>query len=119
MASSEVGSSLTSTSAGGDGSADAGGCGEGPASCLRLPRWVAAGRWGSLDWSCAQLGFKAEGPAALGLSFRFLFGLRPGFAPVADGEDDGGAASAAMGECGAGGLKMEGFLCLCEGFLLF
>ena len=75
-----------------------------------MPRWVAAGRWGSLDWSYAQLGFRAEGPAALGLDFRFLFGLWPGFAPVADGEGGGGAASAAMDDCGAGGLQVEGFL---------
>jgi len=71
---------------------------------------VAAGRWGSLAWSCAQLGFRAEGPAALGLGFRFLFGLRLGFAPVADGEGGGGSASAAMDDCGAGGLQVEGFL---------
>jgi len=36
--------------------------------------------------------------------------LRLGFAPVADGEGGGGSASAAMDDCGAGGLQVEGFL---------
>jgi hypothetical protein len=93
---------LTSVSGGGDASAGAWVDDGDPASCLRLPRWVEAGRWGSLDWSCAQLGFRAEGPAALGLGFRFLFVLRPGFAPAADGEDGGGAASAAIWVIAAG-----------------
>ena len=36
---------------------------------------------------------------------------------MADGEGGGGSASAAMDDCGAGGLQVEGFLC--EGFLSF
>jgi hypothetical protein len=106
LVSSEVGSSLTScTAGGGDGSAGAGG----PPSCLRLPRWVAAGRWGSLDWSCAQLGFRAEGAAVFGLGFRFRLGLWLGFAAAGGGVEDG--VGPGMDDCGAGGLRWRGFSC--------
>jgi hypothetical protein len=99
--SSEVGSSLTSASLAAvfvsrDGFSGSGG-GEGSVRSLRLPRWVAAGRWGSLAWSCAQLGFRAAGPGGLGLDFRFRFGLRSGFAAVAGGMEDGGGI--AMDDC--------------------
>jgi hypothetical protein len=57
---------------------------------LRLPRNVEAG---SLDWSWAQLGFRAEGPADFFLGFRFVC------AAVAGATEDGG--SAAMDDCGA------------------
>lgn len=104
LVSSEVGSSLTSSTAGGgDGSAGAGG----PPSCLRLPRWVAAGRWGSLDWSCAQLGFRAEGGAVFGLGFRFRLGLWLGFAAAGGGVEDG--VGPGMDDCGAGGLRWSFF----------
>ena len=96
LVSSEVGSSLIScTAGGGDGSAGAGGS----SSCLRLPRWVAAGRWGSFDWSCAQLGFRAEGSAVFGLGFRFRLGLWLGFAAAGGGVEDG--IGAAMGTIAA------------------
>jgi hypothetical protein len=61
---------------------------------LRLPRNVEAG---SLDWSWAQLGFRAEGPADFFLGFRF--GVRFVGAAVAGATEDGG--SAAMDDCGA------------------
>lgn len=113
LVSSEVGSSLTSCAVGGgDGSA---GAGVAP-SCLRLPRWVAAGRWGSLDWSSAQLGFRAEGGAVFGLGFRFRLELWLGFAAAAGGVEDG------VGPGMDGGLRRgrtdagvgrEGFYVLC------
>lgn len=103
LVSSEVGSSLTSCTAVADGSAGAGG----PASCLRLPRWVA-GRWGSLDWSCAQLGFRAEGGAVFGLGFRFRLGLWLGFVAAGGGVEDG--VGAGMDDCGAEVEGGGGFL---------
>jgi hypothetical protein len=100
--SSEVGSSLTSASPAAasvsrDGFSGSG-QGEGSVRSLRLPRWVAAGRWGSLAWSCAQLGFRTAGLAGLGLDldFRFRLGLRSGLAAAAGG-------GIAMDDCGAGG----------------
>jgi hypothetical protein len=75
-----------------------------------LPRNVEAG---SLDWSWAQLGFRADGPADFLLGFRF--GVRLVFAAVAGAPGDGGAAAMDDG-CGAraeGGVF--GFW-YCQGF---
>lgn len=50
-----------------------------------MPRNVEAG---SLDWSWAQLGFRAEGEAGFVLGFRF--GVRLVFPAAAGAPEDGG-----------------------------
>lgn len=85
------------------------GAGEGWSGwCLRLPRVVAAAARGSLDWSCAQLGFRVEAPAALGLGLGFRFG----FAAAAAA---GGGGEAMDDFCGAGEPRGLGFSALNEG----